>query len=815
MRIFETPHLSIGSTGSTSNASTFAPERDRLGAPRCGANENDRSQPDRPDLRRRRRDADERRRKPAFRSGGERRGDGSGRRRRRFIDNRKTGVIALGDDAGQGGVGDDENDDGGLGLAPGDLAPLSAVEENEAPGDGVEPAPPLPEVSAIAAEGDDFDLENEGLIAATQLVVARMNGVSVGGDDAEIENDGQIIVNAIQSDELNGIVVEGDEAEIENEGTILSTDGAGVALANEDIEFVNEETVAGVAGVAVQAGRSEIVNAGEIVGSFNGVNFVNGGEADGRFENLGAITCDSRGVNIGGDDIDVISRGEILGTGDQRNGVVYADASADDFAVINEETGLIDAGMGNVGAGVSLQIGDEEGETVDGDLFNDGVIRGRGPCGDLTASPEDGDGVVVFAGTTEDALVRGSIVNVGTIEADDDGVTIAQDVRFEGDIVNEGLISGMDDGVTLDDVAIFDGDVFNDGEISAGDTAIDIQTIGRFEGDVFNDGRIETLGDAITIQELDALIGDFLNRDEISAGSAGFEVIDSALFEGEVINEGSIEAGADAVNLDGASSVIGDISNLGFISAERIGVSVSDNDSFVGDILNTGSNEAETDGIEASRLQVFAGDIVNDGVLVNGPDVEIVNEGEIVGDADGDGVGRGVEVRGGDFDLLNEGSVDGGVTADEADGRIRNGGVIIDDQTGVEIRAAEVRVVNESVISGDLNGVSFVNGGESGGALLNRSLITSDSRAVNTGGFGVELVNIGAIMGTDVRRDGTVYVDGTADDFSILNADSAIIDAGGDVFGAGVSFQIGTEDDQTVRGELSNRGEIVGRGFNE
>jgi len=49
-----------------------------------------------------------------------------------------------------------------------------------------------------------------------------------------------------------------------------------------------------------------------------------------------------------------LAGGSIIGTGNQRNGTVYADATAQDFVLNNE--GTIDAGAGNEGAGFSAEL---------------------------------------------------------------------------------------------------------------------------------------------------------------------------------------------------------------------------------------------------------------------------------------------------------------------------------------------------------------------------------------------------------------------------------------------------------------------------
>jgi len=67
-------------------------------------------------------------------------------------------------------------------------------------------------------------------------------------------------------------------------------------------------------------------------------------------------------------------------------------------------------------------------------------------------------------------------------------------------------------------------------------------------------------------------------------------------------------------------------------------------------------------------------------------------------------------------------------------------------------------LVNTGLISGVQNGVYFGVGAHDDGIVVNQGTISSDSRAVNIDGDGLELVNEGSIVGTGNQRNGTVYV---------------------------------------------------------
>ena len=101
---------------------------------------------------------------------------------------------------------------------------------------------------------------------------------------------------------------------------------------------------------------------------------------------------------------------------------------------------------------------------------------------------------------------------------------------------------------------------------------------------------------------------------------------------------------------------------------------------------------------------------------------------------------------------------------------------------------------NEGTISGIQNGVYFGNatpaggGDHTGGVFNNVGLVTSDSRALNIDGTGLTVNNSGAIIASGTQRNGTVYADSTAQDFTLNN--TGLIDAGIGLEGAGFSAEL-------------------------
>ena len=120
---------------------------------------------------------------------------------------------------------------------------------------------------------------------------------------------------------------------------------------------------------------------------------------------------------------------------------------------------------------------------------------------------------------------------------------------------------------------------------------------------------------------------------------------------------------------------------------------------------------------------------------------------------------------------------------------------------------------SSGTISGVQNGVYFGNAVDGVGAdhsegvfnNLEGGVISSDSRAFNIDGTGLTLNNAGTIIGTGVQRNGTLYSDGTATDFTVIN--SGTIDAG--VEGSGFAAEIGPDGNAFT---FDNSGTIQGRG---
>ncbi|MDJ0570117.1 MAG: calcium-binding protein, partial [Pleurocapsa sp. MO_192.B19] len=175
----------------------------------------------------------------------------------------------------------------------------------------------------------------------------------------------------------------------------------------------------------------------------------------------------SRAVNLDGDHITFNNTGEVVGTDSQRNGTLYVDGTGDGITINNQHSGVIDAGSGNSGSGVSVQVGTANGieEGVDDveasvNISNEGLIQGRG-----TENTPTGLRLFVGDGLTESTFT-GDISNSGTIAAENQaGILIEPNVIFNGAIVNDGTISGGN-GLALDaDGAVGSINVTNNGTL--------------------------------------------------------------------------------------------------------------------------------------------------------------------------------------------------------------------------------------------------------------------------------------------------------------------------------------------------------------
>ena len=576
-----------------------------------------------------------------------------------------------------------------------------------------------PEVTVIP-DGDNQARTSE--VDGETFVLGHGDSTTVDGEPVLTFADDRVTFRNAGSANTTGdtatVSIEGDR------GTVKNFRGAEITAEETAIDISGEDAL--------------IHNRGTISGGFNGVNFVNGGESSGTLRNYGTVSSDSRAVNIGGEDIRVDNYGHILGTGDQRNGTVYSDATADEYEVNNFRSGVIDAGEGNQGAGIAFQLGEE----VEGSIYNSGVIQGRGQAPALnpdgTPNGLAGDGIRLFSGVEGPSTFEGDITNFGRILSESEqgpvaALRVANGVGFDGTITNgrSGVIDGVQNGLYFG-TGEHDAEVDNYGLIASDSRAVNIDGTGV---ELNNYGRI--LG-----------TDDQRNGTVYADGTADEYEVNN--FRGGVIDAGKGNDGA-GVAFQLGEEVEASIYNAGVIQGR--GQAPAQNP------------DGSPNGLAGDGIRLFSG--------VEGPSTF---EGDITN------FGR----------ILSE-SEQGPVAALRVANGVGFEGTITNGRSGV--------------IDGVQNGLYFGTG-EHDAEVDNYGLIASDSRAVNIDGTGVELNNYGRILGTGDQRNGTVYADGTADEYEVNNFRGGVIDAGKGNDGAGVAFQLGEE----VEASIYNAGVIQGRG---
>ncbi|MEM9501290.1 MAG: autotransporter domain-containing protein [Pseudomonadota bacterium] len=649
---------------------------------------------------------------------------------------------------------------------------------------------------ALNIDGTGLTINNSGSILGTG---SQRNGTVYADSTAQdftLNNGANGVIDAGVGNEGAGFSVELSEAgnafTIDNSGTIQGRgqSGAGAATAGDGLRFERSRVAGMLDGSTTGLFTGDITNSGLITsestqGTTAGIRFVNGvsfqgtltnaeggiiegaqnglyfgnavpaGGADhtgGVVSNAGTIRSDSRALNIDGTGLVVnnLTTGQIVGTGNQRNGTVYADGTADDFAFNNE--GTVDAGMGNEGSGFGAEIGGAADGANTFTLSNDGTIQGRGNAAAGTNAAGDG---VRIGNVGNIGVAEVTATNTGTIASEGANGTVAgvrfvNGISFAGTFDNSGTISGVQNGVYFGNPVAGEGadhsnGVFNNlegGVISSDSRAFNVDGIGltvNNSGSILGTGnqRNGTVYADSTAQDfaLNNLAGGVIDAGAGNEG-AGFSVeLASAASGGNaftITNDGTIQGRGNA---SAGAAEAGD--GLRF---ERT--------------RNAGMLDGTTDGL-------FIGDITNTGTI----DSEAAN-----------GTAAGIR-------FVNGVSFEGTIT-------------------------------NSGTISGVQNGLYFGNATPAGGgdftnAIVNNSgTISSGSRALNIDGTGLTVNNTGSILGTGNQRNGTVYSDATANDFTLNN--DGIIDAV--VGGSGVSLELGAADGDMRTFSLTNSGTIDGRG---
>ncbi len=581
--------------------------------------------------------------------------------------------------------------------------------------------------------------------AGDLLILAAGDTLSVDGAPAvELEEANTALFNDGAITATGAPAVLGDEAS----ARIVNGGGDPGASITSDTTAVLLEPLGG--------STQEITNLGTLDGAFNGVDFQGAAASAAKLFNVGLVTSESRALNIVADNVQVVNQGRIETTADPRNGVIYTDTAADDTTIVNAAGGVVDAGHGNDGDAVSLQVGGD----VDLSVSNAGVFQGRG-------EPEAGgqaSGLRILPGTEPNPGFNGAILNKGLIASEATtgvgaGVLIQDGIDADGQLINEGTIAGPFNGIYLGDGDYTDFVVFNGpgGLVTSASRAVNIDGDGLT---LVNAGEISHTGDArngviyaddtadgyaITNTATGVVdAGDGHNGDAISL-QLGDEV------EAEVTNHGLVQARGEAV-LSGLAS------GVRLLTGAADGTSV-----FTGTISNTGRIASE------ATTGVSAGILVEDGVSFKG---EIVNAGEIfgpfngiyIGDSDHDltisnsgeiaSASRAVNIGGDGVTLVNSGTILG--TGDS-----RNGVVYADDESNRFAIHNESEGVIDAGEGNDGHAVSVELGERSEGRIDNAGLLFGRGESAGIRLFSnPETAPNGSTFAGRIVSEGTIHTEG-------------------------------------------------------
>ncbi len=601
----------------------------------------------------------------------------------------------------------------------------------------------------IFTNDENLGLEGEATAVVTITGAAdnvAIENLSSGIIDAGVGNSGAGIYEEVGSgsEDANSRKIE-----ITNYGTIAGRGtGNGIGFSNGLDE--GEATVTGsifnygTISAEIDAGGAIVVQDGvafngiinnrlwgEIEGDINGI-YVGNARHNLRIKNSGEISSDSRAVNLDGDNVTLNNSGQILGTGDQRNGTIYLDGTADGITI--NSSGTIDAGAGNSGSGISAEIGevDEDATSENIVISNRGSIRGRG-ADNVPA------GIRFFSGLTAaegEATVTAYITNFNIISTEAETGTVGR--------------------ILVEDGVAFDGTIAN-----------------RYGG-------------------------------EIEGPNNGLYIV-NADHDLTILNAGTISSDSRAVNLDGDNVTLNNSGQILGTGDQRNGNIYLDGTADGITINSSGTIDAGA-GNSGSGISAEIGEVDEDATSEN---IVISNRGSIRGRG-ADNVPAGIRFFSGLTAAEGEATVTAYITnfniiSTEAEtGTV--GGILVED--GV---AFDGTITNSGEIEGPNNSL-YIGNADHDLTILNAGTISSDSRAVNLDGNGVTLINTGQILKTGDQRNGTIYLDGTADGITINS--SGTIDAGAGNSGSGISAEIGEVDEDATSENIviSNQGSIRGRG---
>ncbi|MEL7471603.1 MAG: CHRD domain-containing protein, partial [Pseudomonadota bacterium] len=553
---------------------------------------------------------------------------------------------------------------------------------------------------------------------------------------------------------------------------------------------------------------------------------------------------DSRALNIDGEGLTVVNEGQILGTGDQRNGTVYVDGTGDQYTFTN--AGVVDAGLGNNGSALSIQNGDADGDIVSAAVFNTGLLQGQG---DATEGNTIGDGLRVFS-NAEDTGFAGIIQNEGAIAGSEDsdvaaGIRIDGGVNLLGAILNEGQITGSvnaidareagDVTVVNDDEGVVNGNVL----LGAGeDILVDLGVInGVIDGGAGDDALIAGDGDNVLVGGLgnDFLDGgagndtaDFSDQDvavNVNLGAngngtatreTGFSVtVEDAVVGASLQDTANINDAAGFVSEAVAGNLYYNIHTSDFPGGEIRGQLLVDSDVTEGNLrtielsggLDAAQEPGPTSDSEATGQATLTvvqnletGEVTYSSVL----SVTGLNEADLQTPVPGavSAIHLHNAPAGINGPIAQDTLVDAGATLD-AEAPISNTGVVGEDVID-NVTETDVLLSIENVIGSDdadvivgSDQVNSLNGGDGDDVIRGEG-----GDDILTGGAGADIFEIGADDGVDIITDFQVGIDEIrlsdfGSDFDLSSALSSAQQDGADAvlsFGSDATVRLANVD---------------------
>jgi uncharacterized protein YhjY with autotransporter beta-barrel domain len=593
------------------------------------------------------------------------------------------------------------------------------------------------------------------------------DGIRVDWDSNKITNAGTIVAGR------NGIYVSGDANEINNSGSIQA-DLNGIYVDGDVIDSMNTSG-------DITSAREAVYITGN-TGTFSSTGVVSVTPVDGDTESYDAI-------HFGGDVASITLGGTITGT---KNGVYVAGDVTGNLVSDADITAKAGNGIrveGSVGGNVT-NTGDIT-STAEA-IYIGGNVGDLVSTGDLTIS--NSDTYAVYVGGDAN-----SITVDGNISADNDAFYVAGTIKtldVDGDIETDQTGLNLNEGV--------DDNLSYTGSMHAGSYGIDVNAS--------NSGNITIEeGSDITSQEASLNVNGSnsgviaSNGSVTSNGSSGIAV--NGENTGSISNGGVMTAATSGISVAGDSS--GSISNTGTITSTESGILVEGN---AGSIVSTGSVTVTGENMDAIHVAGNASSFTLGGIVAgtqNGVYIGGSISNDFISSADITADGSGILIGGsnnGSLHVLADSSlktngvsilVRGDNTSMES---IDNAGKIVSaNSNGIEVNGDNTGAIRNtstgsvdaaqygilvlgnntegalidnsgSIVSGT-SGIYVVN--ENAGSIVNSSIITSDTYAIQAGNNTGSISNSGTLSGGE---DGIIAFDNGDSDGSITN--SGTINAG-------------------------------------